>query len=416
MGAEHHTSIKKLFLLYVLGAVGITALLSLYIEERLVLYLYAMIQHYNPVYKWKIYLLIGLILLVPPSIFIATLVLAAFLFGRRMVRWYNPPLRELREAVEKIKQQDLNFFINYNAPDELGDLCRAVNELRSKLQISLLREWGREEEAREMVATLSHDLRTPVAILQGHIESLANAGPEKRVQRLERYLPALEGNVQRLTRLLNDMMMASSLEQSGFTLQPRPVNPEQVLSDKAEAYTLRCAEHNISFRFQAYKLPEMNDKIDLDIHRIEQVLDNLFENALRLTPSGGVITLTWAWNRNALSFSMSDTGPGISTQDLPYIFEKYYSGSGRESESKKSMGLGLYICKTLVESYGGSIAARNLPEGGCEVSFWIVLDHVYREKEPVHNLDSCEDHNFPLHSLRRSAALSFSEGSEHFSL
>jgi signal transduction histidine kinase len=375
MGAEHHTNIKKLFLLYVLSGVGITALLSLYVEAQLVRHLYVMIHHYNPAYEWKVRLLLGLVLLVPPLIFIAILVLVAFLFARRMVRWYGPPLRELREAVEKIKQQDLNFSITYDAPDELGDLCRTVNELHSQLQTSLLREWTREEEAREMVAALSHDLRTPVAILQGHIESLANAQPEKRALRLERYLPALEGNIQRLTRLLNDIMMISSLEQSGFVLRPRLINLEHELNRKAEAYTLRCAEHNISFHLLAYKLPEMDGEIELDIHRIEQILDNLFENALRFTPSGGAITLTWAWNRNVISFSMSDTGPGIATQDLPHIFEKYYSSSGRASGSKKPMGLGLYVCKTLVEHYGGSIAACNLPKGGGEISFWIALDH-----------------------------------------
>jgi signal transduction histidine kinase len=317
-----------------------------------------------------------MLFLAPMLIALITLLVTTVLFARRLANWYAPPLRELRAAVERIKRQDLNFAITYDGPDELGDLCRAFSELRNQLQSSLLQEWTREEEAREMVATLSHDLRTPVTILQGHIESLASAPPEKRTQRLERYLPALEEGVQQLHQLLGSMLTAASLEQSGFTLQSRLIDPESELTQKAEVYALRCAEDNITFQYYVDKLPDIGGEVELDMQRIWQVLDNLFENALRFTPAGGTISLTWAWNRSVLSYILRDSGPGINEQDLPHIFDKYYRSSivdaQRERVHKKSTGLGLYICRELVERHGGSIAVRNLPEGGCEFSFWVV--------------------------------------------
>jgi signal transduction histidine kinase len=276
--------------------------------------------------------------------------------------------------VEKIKQQNLDFTITYDGPDELGDLCRAVNELRSQLQASLLREWHKEEETREMVAALSHDLRTPVTTIQGYIENLAGTRPEKRTERLERYLPALESNIQRLIRLLEEMLMVASLNQSGFMLQPSPVKLEEILERKAADYALRCAEQQIAFHYQVHKLPELDDNIIVDYHRIEQVLDNLFENALRFTAADGNITLTWIGNLNVHSFSISDTGSGIAEEDLPHIFEKYYSRSRQQTgvgKSRKSMGMGLYICKELVRRHSGDITAHNREEGGCEISFWI---------------------------------------------
>ncbi|EFH88224.1 HAMP domain-containing sensor histidine kinase [Ktedonobacter racemifer] len=376
MGTERHTDIKKLFFFYVLSALGIILLLSAYVEGLLVLQLVRVAYDYREDLAWYVSLLQSMLFLAPILISLVTLLVTTVLFGRRLASWYGPPLRELKAAVEKIKRQDLNFAISYNGPDELGDLCRAFNELSNQLQSSLLQEWTREEEAREMVATLSHDLRTPVTILQGHIESLASVRPEKRAQRLERYLPALEEGVQQLNQLLGLMLTAVSLEQSGFTLQPRPIDPEDELARKAESYTLRCAEYGITFHYHVDKLPGLEGRAGLDMQRIGQVLDNLFENALRFTPAGGTISLAWAWNRSVLSFRLGDRGPGINVQDLPHIFDKYYHRSAgeveREGTPKKSTGLGLYICKELVARHGGSIAARNLPEGGCELSFWVV--------------------------------------------
>jgi len=140
------------------------------------------------------------------------LIAAILFFAWRMGRKISRPVGELMVAVEKIRQQDLNFSIRYRERNELGDLCSAFNELRCELQRSLEREWRKQEEMRTMIAALSHDLRTPVTIIQGHIESLVRAeAGEKRNQRLERYLPVLESSSQRMTRLLNDMLLVSSL-------------------------------------------------------------------------------------------------------------------------------------------------------------------------------------------------------------
>lgn len=389
-----------------LSALAITILLSLFAEVFLFRRLFeVMLTLHNLTQAQEGHflqflgmLILSLILLAPLLIFLGTLVLAAVQFGKSLTRWYQPPLQELRKAVENIKQQNLDFTIAYDGSDELGDLCRAVNELRSQLQASLLREWNKEEETREMVAALSHDLRTPVATLQGYIETLASTSPEKRIGRLERYLPALEGNVQRLAQLLDDMLMVASLDQSGFVLQPHAVKLEQELERKAAAYTLRCTEHHIAFHYQSHKLPGLGDDIIVDYHRIEQVLDNLFENALRFTPPNGSIVLTWVGNLNVHSFSISDSGRGIAEEDLPHIFEKYYSRSRQQAKGankpKKSMGMGLYICKELVQLHNGSITAQNRPEGGCEISFWITpcLDQVseqsYHANSAVTTMDA----------------------------
>lgn len=316
--------------------------------------------------------------MLPFLVLVVAILFSAWRMGRKVSR----PVGELMVAVEKIRQQDLNFSISYRERDELGDLCSAFNELRSELQGSLEREWRKQEEMRTMIAALSHDLRTPVTIIQGHIESLARAeAGEKRNQRLERYLPVLEASSQRMMRLLNDMLLVSLLEEASFMIQPQPVQLAEALERKAAIYQLQAATHDIAFSYNYEDGPAPANypgQVLLDLHRLEQVLDNLFENALRYTPAHGQISLSCTQQPDQLVFLLRDTGCGIAPADLPHIFEKFYHGQARPGEkARKASGLGLYTCKLLVERHGGTIAIQNHPAGGCEVAFCLPLNRAH---------------------------------------
>jgi signal transduction histidine kinase len=289
-----------------------------------------------------------------------------------MGRKISQPVKELMQAVEKIRQQDLDFTITYSERNELGDLCYAFNELRGELQKSLEREWQKQEEMRTMVAALSHDLRTPVTIIQGHVEGLARAEGEKRSRRLERSLPVLEASSQRMMRLLNDILLVSALEQTSFVIQPQPVVLEEELACKARVYTLQAAASSITFRYRLQNRAADSSPIMLDFHLVEQVLDNLFENAMRYTPANGQICLTCTHDPRSLVFVLHDSGSGIAPADLPHIWEKFYHGqTSPDGKPQKTSGLGLYTCKLLVERLGGTITLRNHPAGGCEGTIFL---------------------------------------------
>lgn len=304
------------------------------------------------------------------SVPLIALMVAILCFAWLMGRKVSQPVNELLRAVEKIRQRDLDFTITYGAHNELGDLCAALNDLRRELQASLEREWCKQEEMRTMIAALSHDLRTPVTIIQGHIEGLSSleAG-EKRDQRLERYLPVLEANSQRMVCLLNDILLVSALEQTNFVIQPQPVALEEELARKGRVYTLQAAAAGITFRYHWQSAVADPAPVLLDLHRVEQVLDNLFDNAMRYTSTNGQICLACTRDPRSLMFVMRDSGRGIAPEDLPHIWEKFYRGHAVPGgKAQKTTGLGLYICKVLVERHGGTITLRNHPAGGCEVT------------------------------------------------
>lgn len=364
------TSFRRVFVWYCIGIVGVTFSLTCVIEVLLLIW-YMVAKHAAPVdpreFVWPAFV-------VPFVVLIVAILCFAWLMGRKV----SQPVNELMQAVEKIRQHDLDFTINYSEHNELGDLCYAFNELQRELQESLEREWRKQEEMRTMVMALSHDLRTPVTIIQGHVEGLmrAQAG-EKRNHRLERSLPVLEASSQRMVRLLNDILLVSTLEQTSLIIQPHPVVLEEVLARKAHVYTLQAAASGITFLYHLRNLIVDASPVLLDLHRIEQVLDNLFENALRYTPANGQIELTCTRDRRLLVFVLRDSGSGVAPQDLPHIWEKFYHGQTLpDGKPQKTTGLGLYTCKLLVERHGGTIALRNHPAGGCEVTVYLSLQQL----------------------------------------
>ena len=370
---RRRSSFRRLFVWYCIGIVGATVVVTCILEILLLLFTILELEHSG---SWarNSSLQISILLLavaLPVIVLVAAILFFAWLMGRKV----SQPVGELLLAVEKIRQQDLNFTISYNARNELGDLCSAFNELRRELRDALEREWRKQEEMRTMMAALSHDLRTPVTIIQGHIEGLARAEVgEKRNQRLERYLPVLEASSQRMTRLLNDILQVSSLEQTSFVIQPQAILLEKELERKVQVYTLQAAAHEITFSSIYHNLTGAPSPIWLDLHRVEQILDNLFENALRYTPARGRITLTCTRDMHRLLFVLRDTGCGIAPQDLPHVFEKFYHGRTRlDGKSHKAAGLGLYTCKLLAERHGGTIAIHNHPVAGCEVTVCLPL-------------------------------------------
>ncbi|GCE22410.1 sensor histidine kinase [Dictyobacter kobayashii] len=376
MGSQHisikgfaarprHSGFRRLFIWYFLGILALAFIITAGLELLGIL-LIALSVQYTSIFSHNRFLqyLAVLVLIALPF---SALLGACLFFAWRLERKISQPVGELMAAVEKICQQDLNFSIQYQAPNQLGDLCYAFNELRNALQASLEREWRKQEEIRTMIATLSHDLRTPVTIIQGHIEGLARAGAgEKRNQRLERYLPVLEASSQRMSLLLNDILLVSALEDANFTIQPEQVKLEDALACKAQVYALQASTHEITFAYAYQRAIDLPQQVTLDLHRLEQILDNLVENALRYTPAHGTIHLTCTHLQDTLSLALHDSGAGIAPEDLPHVFEKFYQSPLQKGH--KGAGLGLYTCKQLIEKMGGTISIQNHPAGGCEVT------------------------------------------------
>ncbi|MEJ8306229.1 HAMP domain-containing sensor histidine kinase [Saccharibacillus sacchari] len=298
--------------------------------------------------------------------------------GRKLSRRLEEPFGRLIEGTEKIREHDLDFSLMRGGTGvrELNQLLVAFEQMREALEEALRREWESERERRDMIAAVAHDLGTPLSVIRGHAELLAeDAG--KRPERVARYAGTIVDAADRSIRLTEDLSAASRLEHPGFVLNPEPIDLEAVVRAKAQEYAFLCRKRQATFVLNV-KDVRGNDKrrlLALDPHRINRVLDNLVNNALRYSPENGVIALDVNIGYGEAGFEVRDDGPGFEEAGGGRIFEKFYrEESARPSDAEHRnggahSGLGLFIARTIVRKHGGEIAAYNRPEGGAVVRF-----------------------------------------------
>lgn len=313
--------------------------------------------------------------LVPPEIFIFLspiiyVVLFALLFSRRFSKNINKPIQDLIQASKKIKERDLDFSIDYNSKNELGELVESFEEMRKGLSDSLTRQWEIENERREMVRAIAHDLRTPLTIIKGHLEILQDGGVENK-DRLLRYLDIMDDNTKRAIKLIEDMNMLAKIEGVEFTLNFTPVDIIDFINKKSEEYTLLCSKKSIEFKNLIEDKRKSKGLINIDKDRISQILDNIIFNSFRFIKEKGNIFLHVTIEENKVTMKISDDGEGFSPRDLKNVFKKFYQGDESRSKEKGHSGLGLYISKLIVEKHGGEIKVYNSKEGGANVEFYI---------------------------------------------
>ncbi|MGA9174107.1 MAG: HAMP domain-containing sensor histidine kinase [Thermoactinomyces sp.] len=312
-----------------------------------------------------LFFLFVLLLIISPFIYIS---LFTLIFARRFGRAINQPVQALIEGAKRIQQRDLDFSLNYQAENEIGNLTRSFEDMRIALKESLLREWRLEEERREMILAISHDLSTPLTIIQGHVQTLLEAG-NLDPDRVQRYLKVIEHNTQFVAQLVKELNEVSKIDQPDFTINPELVDVLPFLEAKAKEYEWMCRQKDITFQF-AYEDKRSVRLQYLDLDRLSQVFNNLMANSIRFTPVQGKIQWQGRLEDHAISFTLSDTGPGFSATDLPHLFKKFYQGDPSRGE-KGHYGLGLYITQRIVQKHNGVIELGSTEDGGAKISITI---------------------------------------------
>jgi two-component system, OmpR family, phosphate regulon sensor histidine kinase PhoR len=212
-----------------------------------------------------------------------------------------------------------------------------------------------EQVRREFVANVSHELRTPLAIFQGYVENLVDHPDAPLDDRTATYA-VLEKHSKRLNALVEDLLILARLEARQGQMKREPVDISAILMETARDWTLRTEQKGVGLRTDiAPNLPS----IHADRLRLEQVFNNLLENALKYTPSGSNITLGATAHDSVMECWVKDTGQGILSTDLPHIFERFYRADRARSRELGGTGLGLSIVKHIVQAHGGTVEAES---------------------------------------------------------
>lgn len=303
----------------------------------------------------------GLLARVNRAIWLAALTagVAALVVGGLLAYGLVRPVQRLTQATTAIARGDLSQRVLIQSQDEIGDLAVAFNAMAADLQEA-------ERLRHDMVADIAHELRNPLAALQGTLEAIVDG-----------ILPPSEENLQPLldqthllTRLVNDLRTLALADAGQLTLQQTPSDPADLARSVVAQFTPQSRAKNIDLQAEiALGLPSLS----LDSQRIAQVLGNLVGNALRHTPAGGRVrcrvTSDNTRHPSLITFTVSDTGPGIPPDALPHIFERFYRADRSRSRADGGTGLGLAIAKQLVKAHGGRIWAVSELGQGTQVNF-----------------------------------------------
>ncbi len=276
-------------------------------------------------------------------------VLAAVGMGFFLAGGLLKPIRRLTRASQALSSGDLQQQVPVTSQDELGLLTETFNQMSADLVKA-------DQQRKRMTADITHDLSTPLQIISGYVEMLEEGNVPLTPQRID----IIKTEIGHLRSLVNDLATLAQVEAGGLDIQLQSVQPAALLSQIQHAFEPIVTRQGVSLELDA---PRHIPHILVDERRMIQVLKNLVDNALRYTPSGGVIRLSAGMEDGRIHLRVSDSGSGIDPEDLPYVFDRFFQADKARGANSGKMGLGLAICKALVTAQGGDIAAESAGRG-----------------------------------------------------
>ncbi len=223
-----------------------------------------------------------------------------------------------------------------------------------------------ERLRRELIANVSHDLRTPVAVIHGYVETMKLKQKEISQENRDKYIEIILQNTERLRKLINELFELAKLEAAGKELKPEPFQLAELVQDVSGKFKLLAEEQGIVLNTPTGgNLPMVMG----DIAMIDRVLQNLIENSLKFCNDGDFINIEMKRQGSKVYISVSDSGPGIPTEDQPYVFERYHKGSNAKRDS--STGLGLAIVKKIIDMHNSEVVVRSSKTEGPSFTFYL---------------------------------------------
>jgi signal transduction histidine kinase len=292
---------------------------------------------------------------------IAVALVLTFLLSRRILS----PMRKLSQAAGKLGKGDFSQRVAFDDPGELGELAESFNAMASDLERN-------ERLRRNMVADVAHELRTPLSNLKGYLEAIHDGVIEPDAKVIE----SLAEESATLSRLVDELQELSLAEAGELKLILQDEDISRIIRETVLAAQAKANAKEIEL---IWKVTGGPPRVTMDSYRIRQVLNNLLQNAIAHTGNGGRIEVTGERRAGEIAISVADNGEGISAEDLPNIFERFYRVDKSRTRSTGGSGLGLTIAKRFVEAHGGEISVKSERGKGSTFTFTLPIN---RETTP----------------------------------
>lgn len=280
------------------------------------------------------------------------------------------PLRRLSQKIATYRGCDTHALTDIHG-DDLSQLEQTFDAMQARIEQQFKRIQHNDQLRRELISNISHDLHTPLASVQGYIETLLTSNGNLPAAEQQQHLQVALRHSRMLSKRIGELFELAKLDDGRVTLNLETFALDELLNDVVQSYRLEALKRGIILSLQP--LPHQTLQVTGDIALIERVLQNLIDNALRYTPGGGTVRLLIVADGLNVKVVVEDTGIGIPANDLPLIFERYFRAESHKSSSEAGTGLGLAIVKRILDLHGSLVDVASQYGQGTQISFALPL-------------------------------------------
>ena len=267
------------------------------------------------------------------------------------------PIKKLQTAAQNIKDGNLDFSVESDSKDEIGELCRSFEEMRLRLKDNAEEKIEGEKENKTLISNIAHDLKTPITAVKGYAEGLMD-GVADTPEKMDKYIRTIYNKSNELNRLINELTFYAGIDCNRIPYNFRRMNVAEFFQDCVEEVGLDLESKNIELNF--YNLVSPETQIIADPEQLRRVISNIIGNSVKyLDKEQGKIEIRILDEVDAIRVEIEDNGKGIAAKDLGHIFERFYRTDSSRNSTKGGSGIGLSIVKKIIEDHGGYIWATS---------------------------------------------------------
>ena len=298
---------------------------------------------------------------------VAILIFAGIVLTFWVYRSILSPLNKLQEATKKIRDGNLEFTLDADADDEIGQLCQDFEEMRIRLRENAEEKIQYDKENKELISNISHDLKTPITAIKGYVEGILD-GVASSPERLDKYIRTIYNKANDMDRLIDELTFYSKIDTNKIPYTFSKINVAQYFKDCVEEVGLDMEARGIELGYFNYVDEDV--VVIADAEQMKRVVNNIISNSVKyLDKKKGIINIRIKDVGDFIQIGIEDNGKGIAAKDLPNIFDRFYRTDSSRNSSQGGSGIGLSIVRKIIEDHGGRIWATSKEGIGTEIHF-----------------------------------------------
>ena len=275
------------------------------------------------------------------------------------------PLSKLQEATRKIRDGNLDFTLEVEEDDEIGELCQDFEEMRIRLKENAEEKIQYDIENKELISNISHDLKTPITAIKGYVEGIMD-GVASFPEKLDKYIRTIYNKANDMDRLIDELTFYSKIDTNKIPYEFNKINVNSYFGDCVEEVGLDMDSRNIELGYFNYVSDDV--VVIADAEQMKRVINNIISNSVKyMDKPKGIINIRIKDVGDFIQIEIEDNGRGIAAKDLPCIFDRFYRTDSSRNSSQGGSGIGLSIVRKIVEDHGGRIWATSKEGMGTEM-------------------------------------------------